>query len=73
MFSKINTPSSFVILPLTILLSTAFNKASGQNETPFVLASIIFPSSLFCACEVKKEKIRKGISKLFFRKMCLVV
>ena len=63
MFSKIKEPSSFVTLPLAIVLSTAFNKASGQNETPFVLTSIIFPSSLFCASEFKKENIRKGISK----------
>ncbi|MFI5140891.1 MAG: hypothetical protein ACHQII_00930 [Bacteroidia bacterium] len=63
MFSKINMPSSFVTLPLAIVLSVAFNKAIGQNEMLFVLASIIFPSSLFCASEFKKEKIRKGISK----------
>ena len=63
MFSKINAPSSFVTPPLAILLSAAFNKASGQNEMPFVLESIILPSTLFCACEDKKENIRKGISK----------
>ena len=63
MFSKTKAPSSFVTLPLAIALSAAFNKAIGQNETPLVLISIILPSTLFCACEDKKESIKKGISK----------
>jgi len=63
MFSKINAPSSFVTLPLAIVLSAAFNNASGQYEMTFALASKILPSTLFCACEDKKENIRKGISK----------
>jgi len=61
-------PSSVVTVPLAMVLSAVFNKASGQNEIAFVLASTIFPSSLFCACALKKEKTRKGINKKYFRK-----
>jgi hypothetical protein len=47
MFSNKKTPLSFVTVPLAMLLSAAFNKASGQKETLSALVSIIFPSSLF--------------------------
>ncbi len=47
MFSIIKSPLSLVTLPLTILLSAAFNSATGQKETDSLFESIILPSNLF--------------------------